>query len=145
MDLIKTTVGVLKSVLNLQMGYDVTKPINLTSNLEDLNKKFGADLYASTTFDANKKIESQILIKGMQLQTLYVKASKMGYYPTLVAFVSYQLSRQIKTCEFPNYNSTPPLGLQLNVPVFHRLAKHARLTQPKLSLHQMYWSHEKQE
>jgi outer membrane protein len=136
-DQIKTAVSVLKSLLNLQMGYDVTKPVNLTSTLEDLNRKFGADLYASTSFDANKKFEMQILNKGLELQALNIRANKMGYYPSLVAIGSYQISGQNNTFEFPKYYKTAIVGLQLSIPIFDGFAKDSRITQAKLSLLQM--------
>ncbi len=136
-DQAKASVSVLKSLLNLQMGYDVTRPVNLTSSLDELSKRFGADLYSNVNFDANKKIELQVINQGLLLQSLTVKAAKMGYYPTLAAVGSYQLSGQNNKFQFPKYYQTALVGLQLNVPVFSGFSKDAKIKQAQFSLEQM--------
>lgn len=137
LDQLKSTIGVLKALLNLQMGYDVTKPIILTSTLQDMNQRFSVELYSKTTFDPNAKLEIQVLNKGLELQKLTVKANKMGYYPTLAAFGTYQLNGQNKTFEFPKYYKTALVGLQLSVPIFDGFAKDAKIKQAKLTLEQV--------
>ena len=136
LDQLKSAIGVLKSVLNLQMGVDVNKPTNLTTNLDELNKMFSLENYSKVSFDASNKIELKIINKGLELQKLSVKANQMGYYPTLVAFGSYQLNGQNNKFDFPKYYKTAIVGLQLNVPIFDGFSKDAKIKQAKLTLEQ---------
>jgi outer membrane protein len=133
----KSTINVLKALLNLQIGYDVNKPINLTSTIDDLNKKFSWDVYGKSTFDVNRKVEMQIVNKGLELQKLNIKATRMGYAPTLAAFGTYQLQGQNSKFEFPKYYKTFLVGLSLNVPVFDGFNRDSKIRQATLSLQQM--------
>ncbi len=137
LDQLKSAINVLKSLLNLQMGYDVSKPVILTSSLADLNSKFAIELYTKSTFDPNSKLEIQVLNKGLELQRLSVKSNKMGYYPTLVAIGSFQLNGQNSKFSFPKYYQTALVGLQLNVPIFDGFSKDSKIKQSKLSLEQV--------
>ena len=136
MEQLDATIKVLKSLLNLQMGYDVNKPLELTSTLEELNKKFAVNIYEKTQFDVNNKIEYKLISKGIALQQMNVKANKMAYYPTLAGFGTFQYTGQNKTLDFPKYYQTAIVGLQLNVPVFDGFSKDAKIKQAKYSLSQ---------
>ncbi len=134
---LKAAIVVLKSVLNLQMGVDVNKSLNLTTSLDELNKMFSLERYANAAFDVNNKIEVRVLSKGLELQKLAVKANQMGYYPSLVAFGTYQLNGQNNDFKFPKYYKTAIVGLQLSVPIFDGFAKDAKIKQSKLTLEQV--------
>lgn len=133
---LEATIKVLMSLLNLQMGYDVNKPIQLTSTLDELNKKFAVNVYEKTQFDVNNKMEYKLISKGIELQRMNVKANKMAYYPTLAGFGTFQYTGQNKTLDFPKYYQTVIVGLQLNVPVFDGFSKDSKIKQAKYSLSQ---------
>jgi outer membrane protein len=136
LDQVKSAVKVLQALLNLQMGYDVNKPFTLTSTLDDLNKKFAADLYAEMKFDVTMKPEYKLISKGVDLQKMSVKANKMGYYPTLAGFGTYQVNGQNSKFSFEKGYQMVLVGLQLNVPIFDGFAKDARIKQAKYTLEQ---------
>ena len=135
-DQLNASILVLKSLLNLQMGYDVNKPFSPSSKLEDLNKKFDYAVYSQTNFDPNNKIEIQLLNKALDLQKLNIEATKSAYFPTLAAFGSYQKNGQNNKFNFPKYYTTALVGVQLSVPIFDGFNKDAKIKQAKLSLTQ---------
>jgi outer membrane protein len=136
LDQAKSALKVLNSLLNLQIGYDVNKPFTLTSTLEDLNKKFSAEAYANMKFDVTVKPEYKIITKGLELQRLNVRANKMGYYPTLAGFGTYQINGQNNTFSFDKTYRMFLIGLQLNVPIFDGFSKDSKIRQASYTVQQ---------
>ena len=74
-----------KSVLKLQMGYDLSKDITLTSEFESVVSSLGAEASAVES-DISQNIDFMLLNKQLELSKLNVKYEQSEYLPTLSAF-----------------------------------------------------------
>lgn len=124
-----------ENVLKFQMGMDITHPIQLTDSL-DFNKV--KDLRANDKPDVTRRIEYGILETQVRLEELNVQRYKVGYYPSLVGFISANAMAQRTEFNFlrPGYRWYPTgiLGATLSVPIFDGFQKSAKIRQSKCNL-----------
>jgi outer membrane protein TolC len=93
------------NLLKLQMGFDVNKQIELTDDLESIDKNIPA--LTSTEFDVKNRIEFKMINQGLSLSQLEEKRYKVGKFPTLVGFFQHQQSTQRPEFNFFQSNLTP--------------------------------------
>ena len=75
------------------MGMQMTDPIALTDNIEELRKK--TSITANNSFDPNQRIETELLQTAITLKGYDVKQKAAGYSPAMYAFLSYGGGSQV--------------------------------------------------
>lgn len=93
------------NLLKLQMGFDVNKQIELTDDLESIDKSIPA--LSSAEFDVKNRVEFKMINQGLTLSKLEERRYKVGKYPTLVGFFQHQQSTQRPEFNFFQSNLTP--------------------------------------
>ncbi len=123
-------------VLKFQMGYPITGKIKATDNINALLVK-ATDKELTDKVDYNTRPEYTVVKKALELNELRIQVNKMGYYPNIAAFGSYQLSAQGNNL-FKNTNWIPTavVGLQVNVPIFDGFERKAKIQRDMLKLEQ---------
>ncbi|MFT4660716.1 MAG: outer membrane protein [Patiriisocius sp.] len=133
----KRQIDLTKQLLKMQLGMELTAPLELSDNLEAL---LNAKILASneTTFSIGKLPEFKLLENNIRANQLTVKNSKAKYLPSLSGFFSYSQSGQRNEFNFFDSNeswfATTLWGMKLSVPVFSSGMKHAKVNQAKLDL-----------
>lgn len=122
-----------QNVLKFSMGYPMGQPIEISEQPEDLMRKQALSTGQSTS----QNLTYQMLEKQVGLQKLNVKNMKFANLPTLNAF--FQQTYNAYRNEFNLFADEQWFpqtlwGLQLNVPIFSGLSRHARTSQAKIEL-----------
>jgi len=129
-------------VIKLQMGYDVTKNISLTDDLEKLYTADPADV-TGTDFNIQSRIEYKLLKEQQILYSLDKKRYQYGYLPNLVLIGSLQESLNRNNDNL--FKSTPQLpwvpsalvGIRLGVPIFDGFQKQSKIAQADIQLRKL--------
>ena len=120
------------NMLKLAMGYPIQDVIETTNTTKELMTK-----EAIKTGDIKSNLTYMILERQIKLSELNLKNNKFANLPSLNAFFSqtYNAFRSDFTF-FENERWYPQTvwGLQLNIPVFSGLSRHARTAQSKIQL-----------
>ncbi|MDZ4759313.1 MAG: TolC family protein [Bacteroidota bacterium] len=128
--------------IKLQMGFDVTKPITLSDNLEKLYTADAGDM-ANTDFSVQGRIEYKLLREQQVLYTLDKQRYQYGYLPNLVLIGSVQSALNRNNDNL--FKSTPQLpwvpsalvGLRLGVPIFDGFQKQSKIAQANIQLRKL--------
>ncbi len=127
-------VNLSKYLLMYQMGMDVNSKLTLTDSLQPMN--FESVLSAS--FNAQDRIEMQLLNNAAILYQLDIRRHKVSYFPSIYAFGSYSYQAQSNKFDLFGSNQkwypTGLVGLKVSVPIFDGLQKARRIQQGKLNL-----------
>ncbi len=120
------------NMLKLAMGYPINNPISITNSLDEL-----LNMKSISNGDIRENLSYTILEKQIQLTALDLKNTKFANLPTLNAF--FQQSYNAYRNEFnffanENWYAQTLWGLQLNIPIFSGLSRHARTSQAKVRL-----------
>lgn len=133
--------------LKYQMGLPLSDIIILKDKLSDLKEAVQIDL--AMQFDAKQRIEYELLEKAITLQGYDVKQKRVGYYPSLFAFLTYGwqaqsdnfadiFRKQTTTYSDGDTRSRTPwfdqglAGITLKVPIFDSGLKMAQVKQAKI-------------
>lgn len=127
------------SYLKQLIGYPNDKPLNLSSRSEPVEKIAIIDTLQSV--NAYNRIEYQLLQTNLKLQKSRLNYYRLGYAPTLSAFVNYNIAYQSDAMSelFKESYPNSAFGLSLNFPIFqgtkriHNIRK-AKLEYERLSL-----------
>lgn len=128
-----------KSVLKLQMGYDMNQDITLTSEFESVVSSLKPEVSAIES-DVNQNIDFMLLNKQLELSKLNVKYEQSQYLPTLTAFFNHQ--QQALRNDFNLLDGSQPWypttiwGLNLSVPIFTGGSNRAQVAQAQISVMQ---------
>lgn len=130
---------VMANLLKMQMGYDVTKPIELTETTESLEAALKA-VDVSTTGNIINRAEYKLLEQQVKLGVLDKKRYQMSYFPTLNGFLSHQQNtfaakQELNQLGNPWFPGTT-WGLTLNVPIFKGFKTSSQIAQADLRLTQ---------
>jgi outer membrane protein TolC len=131
---VQNLIDLSETLLKFQMGMPINNSIMLTDSLAETNLPAPQMVNPAP----EKRIEYSQLQTALTLQSLTIKASQMGYLPSLVAFGSY--TRQAQRNEFNIFEGGQPwytigiVGLKATVPIFDGLQKSARIQQGKLTM-----------
>ncbi len=128
--------------IKLQMGYDVSKPIILTDNLEKLYTSDIGDMGAAD-FNIQGRIEYKLLREQQALYKLDKQRYQYGYLPNLVLIGSVQSALNRNNDNL--FKSTPQLpwvpsaliGLRLGVPIFDGFQKQSKIAQANIQLRRL--------
>ena len=119
--------------LKFNMGIDMKENIVLTEHLDDLLLK--ATPVTDLSFSPENRIEYTLLNSQKTLLGYDVKQKRMGYYPSMYAFVSYYANAQRDKFNFWNNDKwfrNGIWGVSLKVPIFDGLNKDAQIQQAKI-------------
>ncbi len=120
------------NMLKLAMGYPIKGLINVSNSTNELMTK-----EALKTGDIKSNITFMILEGQVKLSELNVKNNKLSNLPSLNAFFSQAYNAFRGEFNFFTDERWYPQtvwGLQLNIPVFSGLSRHARTSQSKIKL-----------
>lgn len=124
------------NVLKFQMNYPLDGKIELTDKLDDVLALPDAnDLEGEIAFE--RRIETDILKRTINLNELNTKRFTMGYLPSLSAFAVHQQVLQrddLFDASQPGFFPTTIVGLQLNVPIFDGLDKAAKIKKSRIDV-----------
>ncbi|HWB63641.1 MAG TPA: TolC family protein [Chitinophagales bacterium] len=120
--------------LKFQMGLPLDNEIVLTENLEQLKSE--VDLGLSAAFNAQNRIEYNLLNTAITLKGYDVKQKRSGYFPTIAGFLNYTGNVQTQAFNdmFKGTNWYPQgiVGLKVSIPIFDAGQKWAQVQQAKL-------------
>ena len=123
--------------LKYNMGYPVDDEIVLTDKFDDhVGQALVEDLSQFEDISFEDRVEYASLETAVELQDLNVKRLKMGYLPSLSGFASYGAQLQRNDLFDGNENEwfkTSLVGVNLNVPIFDGLQRHAQIQRAKIS------------
>lgn len=126
----------VKNVLKFAMSYPLDQPITVA---DDINTLLANDfsLTADATLALNDRPEVAVVDKSLELADMDIKQYKMGYYPSVAAFGSYQYSWQGDNL-FDDPASFPVtvVGAQVNVPIFDGFEKRSKIQRAQVAKEQ---------
>ncbi len=120
------------NMLKLAMGYPMNNPISISNTLDELLLK-----KSISNGDIHNNISYSILEKQIKLASLDLKNYKFENIPTLNAFFNHSYNAYRNEFNFfanENWYAQTLWGLQLNIPIFSGLSRHARTSQAKVRL-----------
>lgn len=133
---VKRLLALSEKSLKFQMGMPISESIVLTEKLADLTNTTFAPA-ASETVDYTQRIEYSLLQSQKRLNTLDVKNSQSGRYPTLGAAYTTgyapgasRLQDILQSSRWINYSF---VALQLNVPIWNFGTSH-QIQQKKIAV-----------
>jgi len=119
------------SLLKYSMGYPMDQPIELSETTQTL---LGKRSLSSGTIEDN--LTFSMMQKKVELSVYGIKQNKVANLPTLYAFFSHSYNAYRNEFNFfANERWYPQTvwGLQLNIPVFSGLQRHAKVQQAKIT------------
>lgn len=120
------------NMLKFSIGYPINETIEISQTPDELMTKS-----AISFGDIHDNLNYQMLEQQVTLSELNLKNNKVANLPTLNAFFSHSYNAYRNEFDFfedqPWYSQTV-WGLQLNVPIFSGLSRHARTQQSKIEL-----------
>ena len=121
---------IVLGLLKTKMGISPEKPIKLSDNITDINKKF----ILSDTSDlvVEKRADYAILKQQLLLNEYDIKRYQFGKYPNLVGAFSYVQTNFGETLDFGKWYDNYFYALQLNVPIFSGFANDAKIQKAKI-------------
>jgi len=135
-------IQILTNALKLQMGIDVNTAVELTDDIETIDKSisFAEDLQSN--IDVKTRPEYAIINQSIRLGELDKQRYKMGMLPRFVAFYQHQELTQRPEFNFfqsnltPNNNWVPSdvIGLQVQLSIFDGLSTFSKIREVNYKL-----------
>lgn len=123
----------VKNLLKFAMSYPLDQDLTVA---DDINTLLANDfsLTADATLALNDRPEVAVVDKSLELSDMDIKQYKMGYYPSVAAFGSYQYSWQGDNL-FDDPASFPVtvVGAQVNVPIFDGFEKRSKIQRAQVA------------
>lgn len=121
------------NALKFAMGYEISDPLRVTDDLEQLAFEVTQDdLVADINY--TQRPDYNLIEQGILLNELNVDINRSSYFPTLRAFAGYSYAYQGNTAEDGFWAPTSSAGVTLNVPIFDGLGKKAKMQRARLDL-----------
>lgn len=121
------------ALLKLAMGYPMKDPIEISDSPDALLSKSSL----SSDGDFHNNLTYEILQKQVRLSEFNVKNNQFANLPTLSAFFQHTYNAYRNEFNFfadERWYPQTLWGLQLNIPIFSGLTRHARTSQAKIKL-----------
>ncbi len=121
------------AMLKLAMGFPIKNPIEITDGPDELLSKVSI----SNNNDFRNNLTFEIMEKQVRLSEYNVKNNQFTNLPTLSAFFQHTYNAYRNEFNFFADEKWYPQtlwGLQLNIPIFSGLSRHARTAQAKIKL-----------
>jgi len=123
---------VTEVVLKYAMGFDIDKPLKISSTMEDLLSPI--PLEPGNSFDYATHIDYQTMNTQVDIQNLIIKNQKALFMPKLNAFYNYDLYYLGYELNDLIPTSGSAIGLTLSIPILSGGTRAAQLKQEKLEL-----------
>lgn len=124
----------LRNTMLLQLGADVSKSLELTTELDDILSLDNATHLLGRGFDIEKNYSYQLLEQNEKLAKRNVAMAYMDLTPTLSAY--YQYSAKTYFGKDEGFNMTPPnmVGANLSLPLFTSGTRTVNIKSAKIDL-----------
>ncbi len=122
------------NILKYSMGYDMKGTVEVTENTEALLTK-----NTLSSGDIHNNLQYSLLDKNITLSELNLKNNKFANLPSLYAYFNHTYNAYRNEFNFfadEQWFPQTVWGLQLNIPVFSGLQRHARTQQARIKLMQ---------
>lgn len=134
---VQELIGLSKNLLKFQMSYPLEDEIILTEGLDELIKRFQAEMLSDVRVDPSQRAEYELLETNQALNELDMKRHKAGYYPSVAGFANFQESLQ-RSNLFDNDQAgwlpTGILGLAINIPIYDGGEKSAKIQKTRINM-----------
>jgi outer membrane protein len=119
------------NMLRMQLNLDIDKPIQLTTNLQDITDSCLNNVQLKDTFNINNNFDYRLMLAQGEIYKKQVLMEKSSYLPTLAAYYSFT-----EKLLQPKFDMTPKnvVGLNLNIPIFSSGVRYSKLNQAKLNV-----------
>ncbi len=124
----------LRNTMLLQLGADVSKSLELTTELDDILSLDNATHLLGRGFDIEKNYSYQLLEQNEKLAKRNVAMAYMDLTPTLSAY--YQYSAKTYFGKDEGFNMTPPnmVGANVSLPIFTSGTRTVNIKSAKIDL-----------
>lgn len=124
----------LRNTMLLQLGADVSKRLELTTELDDILSLDNATHLLGRGFDIEKNYSYQLLEQNEKLAKRNVAMAYMDLTPTLSAY--YQYSAKTYFGKDEGFNMTPPnmVGANVSLPIFTSGTRTVNIKSAKIDL-----------
>lgn len=125
-------------LLKFQMGLDITTPVKLTEQLEQVIAGVALETLLKKPYDPKADISYQLIGIQENLSLLNVKNERFSMYPTVVGSFVYQKKAMQDNMDFFARNSTwyptSILGVNIDIPIFSSWKKRTSIARAKIDL-----------
>ena len=132
--------NIAKNLLKLQMGYDLSKDIELTDNLDDILTEINTTNPALKLMSLDNNYDYIMVNQKMQLDEFALKNEKAKYLPSVGAFLSHSQNAYRNEFDFfkngGSWYPTTVWGVGVKVPILSSGQKIMRVQQAKITLEQ---------
>ncbi len=131
--------GLSETMLKFQMGYELSKPIQLADSLSFNEEEYQA--LNTGAIDISQRPDYQLLVSQEKLYTIDRKRLQWGYLPTVAAYGSYQYNTMRQKTDFFDFDKNNPLkqwykiglvGATLNLNIFDGFQRHNKIQQARI-------------
>lgn len=134
------SVKIARSMLKLNMGYEINKEIVLKDSLNGIIEQAGIDALVGQSFSIGSNSDFKLMETQRKLLKLDVERYKMQRLPSVAAF--YQYTNTAYQLEFDfykdaNWLDAQNLGVSLSIPIWSSGMQGAKIKQAKLELMKM--------
>ena len=130
---------IAKNLLKLQMGYEFSKPLELTEKLDDVLASILADSPVLKSYNAADNNNYQMLNEQKTLNEFSLMNEKAGYYPSLGAFLQHSQNAYRNEFNFFNDGAWYPTtvwGIGLQIPITSSGMKVMKVQQAEIIIEQ---------
>ena len=117
-----------KKLLLFQLGYDLSVPVTLTDNLNDIVSSTEFTRYLDLSLTLENNADYNVVKVAEKLQKLNVDRYKTMFLPTISGFYRHQ--EQLKAAAF-NFQPKDVAGITLSLPIFTSGSRLSQLSQAK--------------
>lgn len=134
--------GIAKSLLKLQMGYDISNTITLTETLDDVLNEVISNNPALKEFNVKENFNYIMLNQQMELDEYALKNEKAKYYPSVGAFLSHSQNAYRSEFDFfdadKSWYPTTVIGVGVKIPITSSGQRIMKVKQAEIKIEQDY-------
>ena len=120
---------IAERLLKFQIGMDITSPMDLTDNLDDLIDGMKIASMMDRQFDVTSNINYKLIDNQEKIAKLNLKLKRTEYLPTLAAFYNHQKNFNDKAF---NMNPSDLVGVSVTMPIFSSGMRKSKVNQAKI-------------
>ena len=122
------------NMLRLQLGVDMNKDIQLTTNLDDLLKEVTIEALMESDFNLSEHIDFKLTESQVQMQELTLKNEKASILPSFSAFYSWNKNGMGDELNDMRWFPNSMLGFQVSIPIFASGQRYSRIKKAQIEL-----------
>jgi len=122
---------IAQRLLKFQMGIDLSTPIQLTDNFENVMQSLNVESLLTAEFDVKQNISYQLMQTQEKMMKMNVNLQKSTFLPSVVAFYMHQEKTQKADFDF---TFPDMIGLSVNVPIFSSGMRVSKVSQAQMQL-----------